>query len=83
MHVRESVPAANNSDQVEASSSQSNPEQKLGNFSANIIPHLFKLYDCTATAADYEIYAPRLSLRIHSRKPMDSIFDPFDVVCAL
>jgi hypothetical protein len=55
----ESVPAANNSDQVEASSSESKPEQKLGNLSANIIPHLFKLYDCTATAADYEIYAPK------------------------
>ncbi|KAH9566278.1 hypothetical protein CY35_04G123000 [Sphagnum magellanicum] len=59
MHVGESVPAANNSDQVEASSSESKPEQKLGNLSANIIPHLFKLYDCTATAADYEIYAPK------------------------
>jgi len=43
MHVRESMPAANNSDQVEASSSQSKPEQKLGNLSAIIIPHLFKL----------------------------------------
>ncbi|CAK9875300.1 unnamed protein product [Sphagnum jensenii] len=53
------VPAAKNFDQVETSSSQSKPEQKLGNVSAIIIPHLFKLYDCTATAADYEIYAPR------------------------
>jgi hypothetical protein len=41
MHAGDSVPAANKSDQVEASSSESKPEQKLGNLSANIIPHTF------------------------------------------
>ncbi|KAH9566271.1 hypothetical protein CY35_04G122700 [Sphagnum magellanicum] len=75
----ESVPAANNSDQVEASSSESKPEQKLGNLSANIIPHLFKLYDCTATAADYEIYAPKAVfedplMQAHGVKQIKSAF---------
>ncbi|CAN5969898.1 unnamed protein product [Sphagnum jensenii] len=76
---RESVPAANNSDQVEASSSQSKPEQKLGNLSAIIIPHLFKLYDCTGTAADYEIYAPKAVfedplMQAHGVKQIKSAF---------
>lgn len=32
--------------------------KELGRLATNIIPHILNLYNCKATAADYEIYAP-------------------------
>ncbi|KAG0612349.1 hypothetical protein M758_6G020400 [Ceratodon purpureus] len=32
--------------------------KELGRLATHIIPHILNLYNCTSTAADYEIYAP-------------------------
>jgi hypothetical protein len=80
-HVGESIPTASNQG-GQADTSSSDPKlqhEKLGNLSADIIPQLLKLYDCTATPADYEIYAPKAVfedplMQAHGVKQIKSAF---------
>jgi hypothetical protein len=77
----EPIPTANNQG-GQADTSSSDPKlqhEKLGNLSADIIPQLLKLYDCTATPADYEIYAPKAVfedplMQAHGVKQIKSAF---------
>jgi len=53
--------------------------KELGRLATNIIPHILNLYNCTSTAADYEIYAPNATfedplMRAHGVAQIKSAF---------
>lgn len=53
--------------------------KELGRIATQIIPHLLNLYNCTSTAADYEIYAPNATfedplMRAHGVSQIKSAF---------
>jgi len=76
-----SAPTASAGSAPPTDESPPNGEAKVepGNLAAGILPHILNLYNCNATAADYEIYDPKATfedplMQAHGVKQIKSAF---------